>query len=579
MVDNAQQSDNKPKKRVAVIGAGCVGLTAIKECLDESDRIDVVCFEQEPHTGGQWRYVEVTKERPNPYSSIYKSTIINTSKAMMTFSDYAIPGSWPTYLHNKKVVRYFDMYVHHFRLKEHIRFGTKVVEIRELHDEQNRWMVRFHPVVSWTSAQSPASVTIQEEIFDHVMMCTGHHSVPRYPSFPGMKPDEPDAFTGRQIHSHFYRDAGEFKEKNVVIVGLGNSAVDVAVELSMNQSQVYLSRRNPIWVAPRWLLGKPLDQYTTRFTFWLPLIVFKFISAFLLHLTLPKLHPLMKPNCMMFENHTTINSILHERISTGTIIPQVNIKRIGPGKRVEFEDGTVIDDIDAIIWCTGYHVNYPILDPTIIADGREGLENNRVWLWKYMLPPRHPNLAFIGLFQAVGALMPIAELQCRFLIQTWAGRSSSSSSIPDATRMDKDIQEVQQKIRKQYYDAPRHTIQVDYAPYGDWLAKQIGCFPSFWRLVRHFGVVRGIDLWMETTFGPPIPMHYRLVGPHAWEGDRKKKDDGQSRDGTGEAARQVIWGYKGCKGYTDSKYLRDDGLLLPKDGYQNGVREGMLVEV
>ncbi|KAF9203175.1 Cyclopentanone 1,2-monooxygenase (CPMO) [Haplosporangium sp. Z 27] len=577
MVSTAQGPENKPKKRVAVIGAGCAGLTAIKECLDESDRIDVVCFEQEPHAGGQWRYVEVTKENPNPYSSVYKSTIINTSKAMMTFSDYAIPGSWPTYLHNKKVIKYFDMYAHHFRLKEHIRFGTKVVEIRELKDEQKRWMVRFQPAAS-------ASSPIQEEIFDYVMMCTGHHSTPRYPSFPGMDPNEPDAFTGQQIHSHFYRDAEGLKEKNVVVVGLGNSAVDVAVELSMNQSQVYLSRRSPIWVAPRWLMGKPLDQYTTRFSFWLPLIIFKLTAAFLLTLTLPKLHPLMKPKRRMFENHTTINSIIHERISTGTIIPQVNIKRLGPGKRVEFEDGTVIDDIDAIVWCTGYHISYPVLDPEIVADGRDGLENNRVWLWNYMLPPRHPNIAFIGLFQAVGALMPIAELQCRFLVQTWAGRSPSSSPIPNPSKMDKDIQKVQQRIRKQYDDAPRHTIQVDYAPYSDWLAKQIGCFPSFWRLVQHFGLSQGIGLWVETIFGPPIPMHYRLVGPHAWEGDHGKKNkDDQNRDGTGEAARQVIWGYKGCKGYDDSKYLKDDSALFPKGWdkihHEEFVREGILVEV
>ncbi|KAF9116195.1 hypothetical protein BGX27_004302 [Mortierella sp. AM989] len=565
MVAPTNLSDNKPKKRVAVIGAGCVGLAAIKECLDESDRIDVVCFEQQPHTGGQWRYVDVTKENPNPYSSMYKSAIINTSKPMMTFSDYAIPGSWPTYLHNKKVVQYFDMYADHFQLKKHIRFSMKVVEIRELKDEQNRWMVRSHPIVSGVPTQDSESAIIQEEIFDHVMVCTGHHSVPRYPSFPGMNLEESDAYTGEQIHSHFYRDSEKFKDKNVVIVGLGNSGVDLAVDLSMNQCQVYLSRRSPIWVAPRWLLGKPLDQYTTRFTFWVPLIVFQFISWALLSLTLPKMHPLMKPKRKMFENHTTVNSILHERISTGTIIPEVNIKRIGPGKRVEFEDGTAIDDIDVIIWCTGYHVSYPILDPEIVADGREGLESNRVWLWNYMLPPRHPNIAFIGLFQAVGALMPIVELQSRFLVQIWAGRSPSASPIPDAATMDKEIQKIQQKIRKQYDDAPRHTIQVDYAPYSDKLAEQIGCYPSFKRLVQHFGVVEGINLWLEATFGPPIPMHYRLVGPHAWEGDREKKVQGQNRDGTGEAARQAVWGYKGCKGYTSSKYLKDDSVPLTKD--------------
>ncbi|KAF9992795.1 Cyclopentanone 1,2-monooxygenase (CPMO), partial [Modicella reniformis] len=128
------------KKRVAIIGAGSSGLVAIKECLMEPDHLEVVCFEQEPHIGGLWRYMDVTKENPNPHSSVYKSTIINTSKEMMAFSDYAIPGSWATYLHNTKVAQYFDLYAEHFGLLKYIRFQTKIVEIRELKDEQRRWM-------------------------------------------------------------------------------------------------------------------------------------------------------------------------------------------------------------------------------------------------------------------------------------------------------------------------------------------------------------------------------------------------------------------------------------------------------
>ncbi|RUO95519.1 flavin monooxygenase-like protein [Jimgerdemannia flammicorona] len=69
------------QKCVAIIGAGSSGLAAIKQCLEEG--LIPVCFEQEGVTGGLWRYTEVTKENPNPHSSIYKSTIINTSKEMV----------------------------------------------------------------------------------------------------------------------------------------------------------------------------------------------------------------------------------------------------------------------------------------------------------------------------------------------------------------------------------------------------------------------------------------------------------------------------------------------------------------
>ncbi|KAK3810149.1 MAG: flavin monooxygenase-like protein [Benniella sp.] len=569
-VPNGPSPGVQPKKRVAVIGAGCAGLVAIKECLAEPDHFEVVGFEQEPHVGGLWRYVDVTDENPDPHSSVYKSTIINTSKSMMTFSDYVIPGSWPTYLHNKKVAQYFDLYAEHFKLLKHIRFRTKVVEIRELKDAQNRWMVRFHPiqVTGATNNIGSATPAVQEEIFDYVMMCTGHHSAPRYPTFPGMNPTDPDAFTGQQIHSHFYREVpNDLKGKNVVVVGLGNSGVDLAVELSMNQCQVHLSVRSPIWVNPRWVMGKPLDHYTSRFAYWFPLIVLQVTAMLLVGLTNPQVHPVMKPKKRPFQAHTTINSLLHERISTGTVEPHVNVRRIGPGKRVEFEDGTFVDDIDAIYWCTGYHIRFPILDPVIVSDGHEDLDKNHVWLWNYMLPPRHPNLAFIGLYQATGALMPIAELQCRFLVQAWSGQSPLKKPIPDMEQMDREIQKMQDGIRKQYDDAPRHTIQVDYTTHADVLAKKIGCYPDYWRLVKAFGLIEATRLKKESIFGPAIPLFFRLVGPHAWVGDEESKDGTKKGEKAGEAARQAIWGYSGDKKYLDSKYLRDDSdVLLAKKG-------------
>ncbi|KAG0243769.1 flavin monooxygenase-like protein [Mortierella sp. GBAus27b] len=582
------------KKRVAVIGAGCTGLVAIKEVLDEPDHFDVVGFEQEPYVGGLWHYVDVTDENPNPHSSVYKSTIINTSKSMMTFSDYVIPGSWPTYLHNKKVVQYFDMYAEHFGLYKYIRFGTKVVEIKELKDDQNRWMVRFHAA----PGSSPGSTllgsgslnnnvpSIQEEIFDYVIMCTGHHSAPRYPSFPGMKATDPEPFTGEQIHSHFYREVPErLKGKNIVVVGLGNSGVDLAVELSTNQCQVHLAVRSPIWVNPRWVLGKPLDHYTTRFAYWFPLIVLQLTAMLLIGMSIPRVHPIMRPKKRLFQAHTTINSQLHERISTGTIVPHVNVRRIGPGKQVEFEDGTVLDDIDAIYWCTGYHISVPIVDPTILTDGHQDLDKNRVWLWDYMLPPRHPNLAFVGLYQASGALMPVAELQSRFLVQAWAGKSPLKNPIPDMEQMDREIQRTQEKIQRQYDDAPRHTIQMDYTLHSDYLAKKIGCYPGYWKLVGAFGLIEGTRLKLESIFGPAIPLFFRLVGPHAWVGDEDKegREGGARRNKGGEAARQAIWGYSGDERYLDSKYLRDDSLiLLAKKRLVNGdsvTRQGVLIDV
>ncbi|KAF9982124.1 Cyclopentanone 1,2-monooxygenase (CPMO) [Mortierella antarctica] len=542
------------RKRVAVIGAGASGLPAIKECLVEKELIEVVAFEQEQHLGGLWRYTEVSEENPNPHSSVYKSTIINVSKESMSYSDFAIPIDWPTYLSHQKVAHYFDMYAEHFQLREHIRFGARVVEVRELHDENKRWMVRWHPVAFPAALEE---TEIKEEIFDYVMMCSGHHWKPRYPEFPGMDPSAPDAYTGDQIHSHFYRQADVYRDKTVVVVGLGNSGVDLAVELSLNQSEVYLSCRRPCWVTPRWLLGRPLDHFLTRLSFMPPLIVMQFIFSLLFKILCPPTHENMKPEALPLGCHPTVSTLLYERISTGTIKPSKNIKKLGPGKKVLFEDGTEVE-ADAVLYCTGYHITFPVLDSDIVTDGKpDAQENNEVWTWKSMVPPRHPNLAFIGLSQSLGAFMPLAEMQSRFLVRTLVGKLRP---LPSVEQMDKDIVKVKKEISKRFYKAPRHSIQIDSAPYCDALALKIGCFPTLVKLVARYGLLEGLRLKIETIVGPAFPVQYRLVGPHAWEG-----------------ARDVTWGYAGKEAYWNATYLQDNttAKMKRKNGSHNMVVDGV----
>jgi len=55
-----------------------------------------------------------------------RSTVINTSKEMMCYSDFPIPAEFAIYMHNKKVDEYFHMYADHFKLKQHIQFKTEV---------------------------------------------------------------------------------------------------------------------------------------------------------------------------------------------------------------------------------------------------------------------------------------------------------------------------------------------------------------------------------------------------------------------------------------------------------------------
>ena len=189
--------------KVAVIGAGASGLTCIKACLEEG--LEPVCFEQEDEIGGLWRFTE--KES---HSSVYRSTIINTSKEMMCFSDFPIPRDFPPFMHHKRIMEYFHMYAKHFDLYKYVRLQHKVVELKQAADfeETGAWEIAYQDL------QGGQPDLVKKEVFGAVMLCIGHHSAPTWPSFPGM-----EKFQGKQMHSHSYKDFREFEDKTVLIVG------------------------------------------------------------------------------------------------------------------------------------------------------------------------------------------------------------------------------------------------------------------------------------------------------------------------------------------------------------------------
>ena len=190
------------KLKVAIIGGGASGVTSIKCCLDEG--LEPVCFEQEDYIGGMWQFTEDRSKT----SSVYRSTVINTSKEMMCFSDFPIPKEFPSYMHNSYVVKYLHLYKEHFGLEKYIRYGSKVQTVERAKDFESsgKW------IVTYTSNENEKETVVEE--FGAVMVGTGHHWQPSWPSFKGM-----DIFQGVQMHSHSYKDFKGFEGKTIVIVG------------------------------------------------------------------------------------------------------------------------------------------------------------------------------------------------------------------------------------------------------------------------------------------------------------------------------------------------------------------------
>uniref|UniRef100_A0A671MLZ1 Flavin-containing monooxygenase n=1 Tax=Sinocyclocheilus anshuiensis TaxID=1608454 RepID=A0A671MLZ1_9TELE len=465
-------------KRVAVIGGGTSGLACIKCCLDEG--LEPVCFETSDDIGGLWRF----KENPDPdRASIYHSLIINTSKEMMCFSDFPIPAHFPNYMHNSLIMDYFRMYADHFQLKRHIRFQTKVLHVTPRPD--------FPHSGQWDVETESKDGRREKQVFDAVMVCTGHHCHPHLPlqDFPGI-----DIFKGKFFHSRDYKNPEEWRGKRVVVIGIGNSGGDIAVELSRMAKQVYLSTRRGSWILNRvGDKGVPTDMlFNNRMNGWLSqLLPVGFISNFGEKLL-----------------NKRFNHKLYGLQPAHSQHPTPNVKEFR-GSSVVFEDGTVEDDIDLVVFATGYTFSFPFLSSHAIP-----VSKNKVSLYKYVYPPglERPTLAVIGLIQPLGAIMPISEMQARWAARVFKGLCK----LPPMSAMMKDIKAKEKAMAKRYVAAQRHTIQVDYIPYMDELAKQVGVCPPILKLL-----LTDPRLALNIIFGPCTPYQFRLHGPGRWDGARQ----------------------------------------------------------
>ncbi|KAG9297193.1 hypothetical protein G9A89_019474 [Geosiphon pyriformis] len=507
----SEGSRSNQKPRIAIIGAGSSGLAAIKQCVD--DQLEPVCFEQSGHIGGTWRYVEVDETNKDPHSSVYRTTVINTCKETMTFSDFPIPCDWPTFLPHNLVIKYWEMYADNFNLHQYIKLHLKVLRVFQLSND--RWMVKY--------ASTEGDQTEQEDEFDYVMVCSGHHQKPRMPNYIGM-----DTFSGKQMHSHFYRESSEYLNKRVVVVGIGNSAMDISVELSHIASQVYLcSRRGHRiillgtlpWILPRRaIFGKPLEHLIPRVMSFIPTRIRNFIFESITEIVMGRHPPGLKPQTSISSSHITVKSEFFERLMTGTIIVKPDISELKADGSINFVDGSTIQDIDAIIYTTGYFIDFPFLDREIVSGGWEieqrfdpEYRQNLAWLYKMVFPPRYKNIAFIGLIQPDGPIFPASEMQARYFTGLING---TIPPLPDPSKMDESIQEYQNHLQKSFYNSARHTIEAAWMPYLDSLAKDIGCLPTARSVYWSFG----FKAWFQHLFGVPTPIQYRLFGDHSWDG-------------------------------------------------------------
>ncbi|RBY87870.1 SDR family NAD(P)-dependent oxidoreductase [Blastococcus sp. TF02A-30] len=369
-----------PPPRTAVVGGGAAGIAAVKALLEAG--VPVVGFERAAELGGLWRIDAGT--------AAYEGLTLNTSKPRTQFADFPMPEEWPDYPSRAQMVEYLQGYADRFGVTGAYRLRTTVDTARR---SGSGWEI---------TATGPDGTTTER--FDHLVVANGHNIEPKLPS-----PPYPGEFAGVQEHAHDYLSPARYAGKRVLVVGTGNSAMDISAELAGVADRVLLSARRGVWIVPKRLLGKPSDQLNGALAALLPWKVRQTVSQTMLRFAapLPAGPSLPPPAQGLLQDHPTLSDRVPALVAEGRILARPGISRFA-GDRVEFADGSS-DEVDVIIWATGYRAVVPFLDDDVVGDP------SCLLLYRHVFPIEDRSHSFIGLMQSTGSALPVVEAQSRLL--------------------------------------------------------------------------------------------------------------------------------------------------------------------
>ncbi len=435
--------------QVCLIGAGAAGLAAGKALKDRDIVFD--WYEKGSYVGGLWQI-----DNDNGGAAAYATLHLNSSRPRTEYPSYPMPADWADYPPYHQVAQYFEDFADHFGLRERITFNTAVEHVEPLDGGRDGWRV--------TTSDG------RTRTYEHVLVANGHHSSPRTPQFEGR-------FTGRSFHAHDYRDPSVFAGQRVLVVGVGNSGMDIACDACRTAQSVLLSTRHGVHVIPKYALGKPVDQLSSQVMAYVPFAVERLAYEAIVRLSTgrPQDRGLPEPDHRLLGAHPTVSAELYDRVGHGDITIKPDIERFD-GSQVRFVDGSTAE-VDLVVFATGYDISLPFLDPAVFDPS-----GNRMPLYLRIVPPDLPGLWFMGFIQTVGSGIPLTEYQARWVGDIIAGRLQ----MPDTQTMRAWIAQDQAAMAKRYVRSQRHTMQVDYWRYIRTMKQ--ACNPGGWR--SRIGIAR-----------------------------------------------------------------------------------------
>jgi len=343
--------------------------------------IEFDCFEAEGDLGGIWN--------PGSPHAVYGSTYLNSSKKLSRYPDFKFPDEMPYYVSAAQAQEYLRAYAAEYGIYDRITFNTSVAEIERA---DQGWRVQIEGEA-------------EKRHYDGVVVANGHH-------WHAYTPDYPGRFDGEMLHSHDVKSKAQLKDKRVLVVGAGNSAVDILGDAAQDGKAAIHSMRRTYYFFPKMLFGKPTDAVIDRLS-KLPLPRRFMYAVYKLGMWIligsHERYGLPKPDHNLFEAHPTACTAYLDHVVHGRITPKSGIARL-EGRSVTFDDETS-EEVDLLVWATGFRVHFPFMDSSYVLD-----EKGWPKLFIHTFHREWDDFFVCGLFEpAEGGVWQIADYQARLI--------------------------------------------------------------------------------------------------------------------------------------------------------------------
>lgn len=413
-------------EQVAIIGGGPAGLATARALTQMN--IPFTIFEKHSDVGGIW-------DRQNPGSPMYRSAHFISSKTMSGHEGFPMPDDYPDYPSNRQILGYIRDFADQYQLRNHIRFNTQVENVDKT---DNGWQVSF-------KAAGNDDAEPQQQNFRWLVCANGTNWNANRPTFTGE-----ENFNGKIMHAVDYHDSDQLKGKKVLVVGAGNSGVDIACDAAFNADEAFISMRRGYHFLPKHIFGEPVDVFGSK-SAWLPMWVQQRTFGLLLRLVNGDLTRLglQKPDHRVLSSHPIVNGQLLHYLQHGDISARGDIETLD-ANGVRFRDGKRAD-VDLIILATGYNWKIPYLNDAIFD-----WKNNRPQTFMKIFNRQQPDVFINGFVETNGGAYKLFD-EMALLI---------AHSIEAQRINGRENEKLQQFINGpepslsgnvSYVDSPRHT--------------------------------------------------------------------------------------------------------------------------